>query len=110
MHYDVGREKLRQLPSQIEELALIERKTCRPEEAGCKSSERRCHTQKGGPHCEDVISKHLAGRLKSSKNICTEYQHNDLCQLTNHSSSWGSTWAITCKFLLNLFLIASSMS
>lgn len=52
MHYDVDREKLAQLSLEIEKLSSIERKICRPENVGCKNSERkRCHAHKANNLC-----------------------------------------------------------
>lgn len=44
MHYDVNRETLHKLASEIEEMASIERETCNPKDGGCKPAEQgRCH-------------------------------------------------------------------
>ncbi len=44
MHYDVDRDILHQLSSQIEELTSVERKACKPENVGCKEEGKRCCT------------------------------------------------------------------
>lgn len=47
MHYDVNRIILHELAANIEQLAVIEREICNPENGGCHISEQeRCHVQK----------------------------------------------------------------
>ncbi len=46
MHYDVDRDMLHQLSSQIKELAAIKRGTCRPEKKGCVNNNANCHRHK----------------------------------------------------------------
>ncbi|WP_031516799.1 ArsR/SmtB family transcription factor [Desulfofalx alkaliphila] len=75
VHYDVNRDVLHQLASQIKELAALERELCRPDKVGCESAERkRCHLQKGShncsnggqPFCHDKDSEE--GRVKNHGN------------------------------------------
>ncbi len=45
----MNRGTLHKLSSKIEELAVIEREVCNPENAGCESSERKmCHVKRSG--------------------------------------------------------------
>jgi ArsR family transcriptional regulator len=56
MHYDVDREILRELSFKIQELAAIRREDCKPEDAGCQSSEwKNCHVQRIGQKCSSEI-------------------------------------------------------
>lgn len=48
MHYDVNRDVLHDLASEIKEMASMERELCTPKEGGCNSSEEeRCHVRNG---------------------------------------------------------------
>lgn len=56
MHYDVNRNVLHELASDIEELAAIERELCTPESGGCHTTEQElCHVQK--QDCSDEVKK-----------------------------------------------------
>lgn len=62
VHYDVNRNMLHELASQIEELAAIERETCNPDNGGCNSSEHgRCHIHKEGHKCSDEVQSFCHG-------------------------------------------------
>lgn len=62
MHYDVDRKALRQLASEIEELARIEREICNPERVGCEAAkQKRCHVQKNGTKCSDEVKSFCHG-------------------------------------------------
>ena len=60
MHYDVRREVLHELASEIEALAAIEREACTPEMGGCKPAEQaNCHV-KG--KCSDETKEFCHGK------------------------------------------------
>jgi ArsR family transcriptional regulator len=52
MHYDVDREQLRVLASELEELAGIQREGCQPEKEGCIQKKReKCGVHLSGKKC-----------------------------------------------------------
>jgi ArsR family transcriptional regulator len=62
MHYDVDRGTLHELSSKIEELAIIEREVCNPENVRCEPSERKmCHVQRSGHKYSNEIQSFCHG-------------------------------------------------
>ncbi|WP_418747109.1 ArsR/SmtB family transcription factor [Frisingicoccus sp.] len=61
MHYDVNRDVLHELASEIEALAEIEREACSPMQGGCQNKEaEKCHNQDKNK-CSDEVKEFCHG-------------------------------------------------
>lgn len=73
MHYDVNRDVLHALATDIEALAQIEREACRPKEGGCSSEEsERCHMRK--QTCSEEFKEFFHGK-DFAKEECGHERH-----------------------------------
>ncbi|HCA28093.1 MAG TPA: ArsR family transcriptional regulator [Ruminococcaceae bacterium] len=77
MHYDVNRNVLHELATNIEQLAVIERELCTPEQGRCQPSERgRCHVNKKDCITEAKMIYHGPNfKLKGED----QREHNEHC-------------------------------
>ena len=63
MHYDVKRDQLRLLASDLEDLAQIQREACRPEVEGCQQKKQNiCHVHKSGKKCSEEVQHACHGK------------------------------------------------
>jgi ArsR family transcriptional regulator len=77
MHYDVDRNKLRALASELEELAAIQREACKPEEEGCEGRRRdKCRAYEAGKECPEEVRFACHGPEDHGK----ENVHNGDCE------------------------------
>lgn len=68
MHYDVDRDQLRALASDIEELATIQREVCKPEEEDCaQKGKDKCHVHKCGEVCPEKVRSACHGFITDEK-------------------------------------------
>lgn len=56
MHYDVNRDALHILATELEKLTTIKREVCNPEEENCaQRKQEMCHAHKSGGECSEEV-------------------------------------------------------